>query len=440
MKNLVKYLAFLPLLLIQYSCEDTVTDATVNNGDVVGSWMMTGLTGVYTYTIDLPGSESGVTYEEGAKFGIKARWELAETMLPGHVESTDQWILELGVGDTALYTVAEYNLAAMQYAGFGLIGVFEDAPSAGADATYRMKGEYPGVFYNYSECASAGSTAPMTDQGLYTWNPSTTSHNFVIKRDPSIAGSQVLPPFDDGDITVSEPDSIGNSTLNIKFLDRDSHSDRYSEVKAAWDEGMHPDTYYGGNNLNSGGDRTYMAFPDSLAINAAGIIVGAYDGTEGTTKSDKGYIYSPTSDALAPFGGFYTWYAYVFGAESAAILKTLTDGGTDLNGDGAISMADVIAYMLANPTVQCFSGVLPGAPTYVDLVTAGGDLGYTITNDSGTDFPESAADADGGKMMFKVIPDCAAPVDVTIDFDATFDRCTNDNCVGDGYHVNPTWD
>ena len=35
--------------------------------------------------------------------------------------------------------------------------------------------------------------------------------------------------------------------------------------------------------------------------------------------------------------------------------------------------------------------------------------------------------------------DCAVPVDVTIDFDATFTKCTTDNCAGDNYHVIPTW-
>jgi hypothetical protein len=72
------------------------------------------------------------------------------------------------VGEVALYKDPTYTLAAMQAAEFGLIGVFEDAPSSGSDATYKMKGQYPGIFYNYSVCSSAGSTAPMTDQGLYT--------------------------------------------------------------------------------------------------------------------------------------------------------------------------------------------------------------------------------------------------------------------------------
>ena len=48
--------------------------------------------------------------------------------------------------------------------------------------------------------------------------------------------------------------------------------------------------------------------------------------------------------------------------------------------------------------------------------------------------------ANGGKMTFNVISDCAAPVDVTIQFDATFTKCTTDNCAGDNYHVPTTWD
>ena len=58
-----------------------------------------------------------------------------------------------------------------------------------------------------------------------------------------------------------------------------------------------------------------------------------------------------------------------------------------------------------------------------------------------SDFLENKfLDTDGGKLVFKVSSDCATPVDVTIQFDATFTRCTTDNCVGDNYHVSPSWD
>ena len=63
-----------------------------------------------------------------------------------------------------------------------------------------------------------------------------------------------------------------------------------------------------------------------------------------------------------------------------------------------------------------------------------------ITDDSVVGDVAMSNLAAGGKMKFNVISDCAVPVDVTIDFDATFTRCTTDNCVGDEYHISPTWD
>jgi hypothetical protein len=320
----------------------------------------------------------------------------------------------------------------MQAVGIGLIGVFDDAPSAGTDATYKMKGTYPGVFYNYSICSSAESTAPMTDQGLYTWNQTATTNNFVIKLDPSIAGSQVLPPFDDGTLTVTD------TTLNIEFVDRDSHSELYADIMAAWDEGTHPDAAYGGNGTSSGGDRSYMAFPDSLAVNAAGIFVGLYDGSEGTTKTDNGYIYD--AETLAPWSGFYTWNMYVYQAESALIKGTSgLIALADADADGTVSDSEVVGYMLANSDNPTFGGLMPGAPTYGDLVVPDATLGFQFVDDSATDFTFGGSDTDGGKMKFNVISDCAAPVDVTIQFDATFTKCTTDNCAGDNYHITPTW-
>ena len=430
MKNFIKYFAFIPVLLIQYSCDDTSTDAIVNNGDVIGSWMMTELTGTYVYTISQPGSESGVTWPADSSYGIMVRWNYASSLPESYQNSTDVWLQEFSAGDTALLTVRQFNnVSEVEAAGFGLIGVFEDAPTSGADATYKMKGEYPGIFYNYSECASAGSTAPMTDQGLYTWDQTLTSNNFVIKRDLSIAGSQVLPPFVDGALTVD------STTLNIKFLDRDSHSSLYSEVMEAWDEGMHPDTLFGGNGISSGGDRTYMAFPPLIA-DEDGALLAPYDGTPGTTPVLSGYYKSPM---FAFWGGYMTYYAFVYNAESG-LLKSGMISGVDADTDGTITDQEVALYMVTNPNNTCsgdpdikYSDIITGVDTSTDPPTP------LFTNDSSSDFSPSNKSL-GGKMTFDVIRDCAVPVDVTIDFDATFTRCTTDNCAGDNYHVSPTWD
>ena len=77
--------------------------------------------------------------------------------------------------------------------------------------------------------------------------------------------------------------------------------------------------------------------------------------------------------------------------------------------------------------------------SYALLVTSDGTVEGTYpTDDSARDFGEGNSD---GKLQYTITgPDCAVPANVTIDFDATFTRCTTDNCVGDGYHVEPDWD
>ena len=432
MKSILKYLVIFPILLISFSCDETVTDSEVYNGDILGSWMLTGLTGTYTYVIDLPEDGYGQTWAADTSFGIRIKWNYADAILGSSADNAMFWVpgVEFAVGDISLYTVATYDLPTMQAALFGLIGVFEDAPSLGADATYKMKGTYPGIFYNYSLCSSAGSTAPMTDQGLYTWDQ--TSYNFTIKRDPDIAGSQVLPQFDDGTLTMTN-----DTTMNIVFKDRDSHSTLYSEIMDSWDEGNHPAPANGGNDENSGGDRTYMAFPP-LTVDANGAFAGSYDGTAGTTPAASGYYMSAD---LASWGGYMTWYALSFLGESEYLGAMAAAGAitiADADADGAITSVDIAVYLMSNPSNTTQTGM-----PYSAIVSAGTDGMPVITNDSDHDVDVSGGAttvAAGGKLTFDVISDCAAPVDVTIDFDATFTKCSTDNCAGDGYHVTPTWD
>ena len=467
----LKYSILLPLLFIQFSCDTTepqdcagvangtatidacgvcagsgvdtdgddvcdtedsfptVDNETLDLSDFIGSWKLTGLTGTYTYTVSIPAAVSGVTWPADTSFGIRLKWEHEDNAafggalagqatfpVPTPTQPTGQHV----ASDIVLYTVATYDLATLEAGSIGLIGVFEDAPSVGADATYQMKGVYPGVFYNYSSCASAGSTAPMTDQGLYNWNQSATTDNFVIKRDPNISGSQVLPTFADGDLTL-----VDANTVNIKFLDRDSHSTRYAEIMDAWDEGKHPDAAYGGNGVNSGGDRTYMAFPP-LIVDANSAFAGTYDGTAGTTPASSGYYMSTD---LASWGGYMTWYAFCLMGELSYL--TATSALSDVDGDGDADMTDLVMTMVGNQSGTTHGTAMP----YSMLVSAVG----AITNDSEHDV-DIANLAAGGKMTLNTISDCAVPVDVTIDFDATFTRCTTDNCVGDSYHVTPIWD
>ncbi|SVB98725.1 uncharacterized protein METZ01_LOCUS251579, partial [marine metagenome] len=389
-----------------------------------------------TYVIDLPEDGHGQTWAADTSFGIRIKWNHADAVLGANADKAMFWVpgAEFAVGEVALFKDPTYTLAAMQAAEFGLIGVFEDAPSSGADATYKMKGQYPGIFYNYSVCSSAGSTAPMTDQGLYTWDQ--TSYNFTIKRDPSIAGSQVLPQFDDGTLTMTN-----DTTMKIVFKDRDSHSTLYAEIMDSWDEGNHPDTLKGGNGENSGGDRTYMAFPP-LILDSDNAFAGTWDATlhPESAQASSGFYRDSTNTDLASWSYFLTWYAFSFGAEVDHITSLIVDGtlassSVDLDGTAGLTGTDFAMYMggsaQQDPTKTTVTGLLYAA--LFDATTGG------LKNDSDHAFDPTDA-ASGGKMTFNVERDCAVPVDATIDFDATFTRCTTDNCAGDGYHVAPTWD
>jgi len=259
----------------------------------------------------------------------------------------------------------------------------------------------------------------MTDQGLYTWDQ--TSYNFTIKRDPSIAGSQVLPQFDDGTLTM-----IDDTTMNIIFKDRDSHSTLYAEIMDSWDEGNHPATANGGNGVHSGGDRTYMAFSPLIVDASTGGFAGTFTGTAGTTPATSGYYYYP---ALASWGGYMTWYAFLIISESQYLAST--GAISDIDADGSI-MVEAITYMIINNAAGSTHGTnMP----YSILVSTSG----VITNDSDNDLNIIDLPA-GGKMTFNVISDCAAPLDVIIDYNFTFKRCITDNCNGDGYHIIPSWD
>ncbi len=64
----IKYFILLPIIFIHFSCEKTSTASTVYNGDVIGSWKLTALTGTYTYTVSTPSASSGLTWPADTSF------------------------------------------------------------------------------------------------------------------------------------------------------------------------------------------------------------------------------------------------------------------------------------------------------------------------------------------------------------------------------------
>ena len=134
-----------------------------------------------------------------------------------------------------------------------------------------------------------------------------------------------------------------------------------------------------------------------------------------------------------------TYNAWIFQIEMAI----LGDAGTitDANANGTMA-DDLVGYMLGfamDPTKTTQYFAMP----YANLVSMGTDgQTPTITDDSDHDLVSTDLNA-GGRMKYTITHgDCAIPADVTIDFNATLERCTTDNCAGEDppYHVTPSWD
>jgi hypothetical protein len=179
-----------------------------------------------------------------------------------------------------------------------------------------------------------------------------------------------------------------------------------------------------------------------------------YATAAGATSSGQGpaYIYNP---ALAFWGNYMTFNAFNFNAEVGVKLDpTKTDSFIgDVDGNGTVEAADLVAYMVgvigqgAGSTTTTLFGV-----PYANIIDAdslavygatggvGGTGNGLLKNDSAHDLVDTDLNA-GGRMKYTITHgDCAIPADVTIYFNATLERCTTDNCAGDGYHVTPSWD
>ena len=182
-----------------------------------------------------------------------------------------------------------------------------------------------------------------------------------------------------------------------------------------------------------------MAFAPGLPIGPSPDGYGDmfYATSAGATSAGAGpaYVYNPK---LAAWGNYMTYNAWIFQIEMAYLggVGTITDA----NANGTMA-DDLVGYMItalasdAASTTQYF-----GMP-YANLVSMGTDgQTPTLTNDSDHDLVSTDLNA-GGRMKYSITHgDCAIPADVTIDFNATFTKCTTDNCTGDSYHVEPSWD
>ena len=384
-------------LIIFSACDK---DEGTVNGDIVGAWTLVGLSGTYTRTIAVPAGQPADT-----EYAHVASWKDAAAVMGALAPAADQKIITKKDGDAATgfpLSVA-YNPAVLAAASIAMTLDIQDANKSGEAATYTLKGTYPSVRLDETVCRTAGTVAPIDDQGLYQVDidPATEADkpgNFSVAPDINL-GDQVLPPFPDGSYSVNTTGEVDK--LNIKFNDRDAHDELYAQVKATWNETA---------------DRGFTGIFE-LPVDAT---TGAF-GTTGTPAAE-GYIMQA---ALAPsWGGYLTWYAFNIIAETSAKVADVKNPLTDLDGDGGITAADMIAYMHMDNLAVGGQKTALGMP-YSVLVNSTNPLQPVPNNDSDHDMDISggaATIAAGGKMTYVFSTGTCFPHNETITFNADFER------------------
>jgi len=383
-------------MIVFTACDDD--PAPVHNGDVVGTWSLSGLTGTYNRKVV---TGTGIEHSADA-YNLVASWDDAAgfaaatgndaALITG---STNQTLSTWKAGENApgFPLTSTSDAAALAAVGVVMKGVFDDAPGKGEPATYTITGTYPSIQLNTETCTPYQTIPQINDRGNYTLTFDATDAAGKIALSPATDLEQVLPPFPDGKFTVN-----GDAgKLTIDFTDRDNSSSKYSEVMAAWSEAD---------------DRVISGLSQLPVNTVGGFYTSPLDPNAGPLASSA-YIYN---EALASWGSYLTWYAYNVIAETSVKAADVKNPLTDLDGDGTLTAVDMVVYMHADNLAGGGSVSKFGIP-YTMLVDSSNPAAPAAVNDSATDFALAGlATASGGKMKFTILNGLCMPVDETIEF------------------------
>ena len=391
--NLTKILSlFMGSLLLFSACEDE--DNSPKLGDAVGTWELVGLTGTYERKII---TKDGVTSSADA-YPLVANWVDAATFAGAAgvdaafvKAATSQTLATFKAGDNApgFPRNAAFDKAALALTGIQMTVDLLDSKSADTPGTYTVKGTYPSLRLNPDNCSTYLMLPPpqINDTGDWTANYDTG----VFTLSPVVDIDQVLPPFPDGKFKVNR--EVEPATFNLDFLDRDGHDGLYSQVQNSWDEAN---------------DRVVSGL-NGLPVNAG----GGWDPTADSDPSSEAYIMQA---ALAPWGGYLTWYALNALGETAAKAQDVKNPLIDLNADGAINAVDMLIYMHSDNLAGGGGKTAFGMP-YALLVNSTDPTAPAFTNDSGSDWAAAGlATGAGGKLKYRIDMGVCMPVNETIEF------------------------
>ena len=383
-------------MILFSACEDE--DNSPNLGDAVGTWQLSGLTGVYTRVVV---TKAGVNHSADA-YPLVANWKDAAAFAAATgadaalvAGSTNQTLTTFKAGDNApgFPRSAAFDAAALAAVGISMKVELLDSKSKTTKGTYTVKGTYPSLRLDETLCSTYLMIPPpqINDTGDWTANYDTG----VFELAPVVGIDQVLPPFNDGKFTVNRDVEPAAFTLN--FLDRDGHDSQYSQVKTTWAEA----------------DDRVVSGLNGLPVNAA----GGWDPTATTDPTSEAYIMSA---ALASWGGFLTWYAFNISAETTVKATDVKNPLTDLDGDGAITPVDMVVYMHAD-NLAGGGGVTSFGMPYALLVNSTNPAAPAAVDDSAADFALAGlATGAGGKMKYVITKGVCMPVNETIQFNSSW--------------------
>ena len=395
-----KYFKSLSLLLagliVFSACEDD-KDSSPNLGDAVGKWQLVALDGLYTRTVVTGAgiANSADVYKLVANWKDAAGFAAATGADPAAVAfATNFTLASWTAGDAApgFPRPASFDASGLAALGISMTVELLDSKSKDSPGTYNVNGTYPSLRLNPETCTTYLMVPPPQINDTGDWSVNYETKKFTLA--PAASGDyvQVLPPFSDGDFMVNR--EVEPATFNLTFLDRDSHDSKYSEVTSgAWNEaGKRVITGISGVPVNAGGGWDSNAPGDPVA---------------------EAYI---MQEALAPWGGYLTWYSFNINAEATVKAADVKNPLIDLNGDGKIDAVDMIVYMHAD-NLASGGGVTSFGMPYAVLVNSTNPAAPVPVNDSGSDFALAGlATGAGGKLQMVINDGTCIPVNETINF------------------------
>jgi len=348
------WIAITGLALTITACEEAAEDDQV--GSLVGTWQLTDLKVDWVRDVASPeGTDPDTAYT------ITASCNEVETYSWIDATEADRILAEFVVGDIILDTTVALSAFLLVYLQISMTATFSE------DFTYALTGTYPALRLVPDSCKTKLVIPQISDAGIY-------GVDYIAGRLGIMPGEfdQVLPSFDDGQITFSDDED----TLTISYVDRDGHDQRIAETGETWDETE---------------NRVIHGAAD-LPVN---IVTGAFS-QDGLLRQ-SGYIMD-SSGRLASWRNYLTFFAL-----------TILGVADELIASGEVVTFEEALVIIGQWADEDLNEPQTGLP-----------FATLLNNDSGRVFDPQDIGT-GGKLTYVINPVCV-PVNEIIYFETTWSK------------------